>query len=296
MPCLEAVIASGNDVVAVYTQPDRPSGRGRALTPSPVKQRALASGLHVMQPSSLRDPHERRSLQALRPDLMVVVAYGLLLTSNVLAVPRLGCWNVHASILPRWRGAAPIQRALLAGDRETGVDLMQMEKGLDTGPVIMSARTRILDSDTSATLHDRLASMGAQILAGAIDALDRCTLPQAQPQTDVGVLYAHKIEKGEAVLDFDLSVSTLERKVRAFSSWPVAETVLAGERLRVHSALTLPRPRDGANGALVGAHRDGIDILASDGILRITRMQRDGGKVIGAADYLNARPELRDRR
>ena len=293
VPCLDALIASGHDIVGVYTQPDRPSGRGRAMSQSAVKQRAIAANLDVFQPMSLRDPTARRELESLRPDLMVVVAYGLILTSNVLAVPRLGCWNVHASILPRWRGAAPIQRALLAGDTETGVDLMQMEKGLDTGPVLLSRRTLIADSDTGGSLHDRLSSLGAEVLGEGMRLLESGRLLVARPQADEGVCYAQKIEKHEAILDFGDSAVSLERKVRAFSPWPIAETTLLGERVRVHAATAVPSIANGTSGTIAHVGKLGIDIVTADGWLRITRLQREGGKPISAADYANARTELR---
>jgi methionyl-tRNA formyltransferase len=291
--CLDAALASAWEVVAVYTQPDRPSGRGRQRLPSPVKQRALAAGIAVFQPESLRSPLARRELESLEPDLIVVVAYGLLLTTQILAAPRIGCWNVHASILPRWRGAAPIQRALLAGDRETGVDLMQMEKGLDTGPVLLSRRTPIGADDTGASLHDRLSRLGAELLAEGLDRLAADTLPPAQAQSDAGITYASKIEKSEAVLDFNESCQVLERKVRAFTPWPIAETMLLGERIRVHSAQAIVCKTVSARGAIVHADRSGIDLACSDGVLRVTRIQRDGGKPISAAEYMNARGELK---
>lgn len=281
------------DLVGVYTQPDRPSGRGRGVSSSPVKRRALAAGVSVFQPESLRDPGARRQLELLHADLMVVVAYGLILTPQVLAAPRLGCWNVHASILPRWRGAAPIQRALLAGDDKTGVDLMQMERGLDTGPVILSRRTAITATDTGGSLHDRLSLLGAELLTEGLQRLQAGNLPTPRPQPSGGASYACKIEKQEAVLDFNESCLVLERKVRAFTPWPVAETVVLGERVRVHSADAHSVPVSAAPGALVRADRSGIDLACRDGILSVTRLQREGGKPISAEDYINARAELR---
>ena len=293
VPCLEACLNSGHQVVAVYTQPDRPAGRGRQMAASPVKQRALQAGLNVCQPESLKTVAARMALQALAPDLMVVVAYGLILTQPVLDAPRLGCWNVHASILPRWRGAAPIQRALLAGDAETGVDLMQMQKGLDTGPVLLSRRTAISHLDTTLTLHDRLAQLGAEVLAEGLERLTRNDLPSARAQIESGATYAHKIEKSEALLDWNESSDALARRVRAFQPWPVAECQLAGERVRVHAAEALPGESEQRAGSLLRADREGLDIACADGVLRLTRVQRDGGRVMSAADYLNARPDLR---
>jgi methionyl-tRNA formyltransferase len=296
VPCLEACRASGAEVVAVYTQPDRPAGRGRKLTPSPVKQAALAANIPVEQPETLKTAEARATLEAYRPDLMVVVAYGLILSRKVLAIPRLGCWNVHASLLPRWRGAAPIQRAILAGDSESGVDLMQMEAGLDTGPVLLERRTPITREDTGGSLHDRLSLLGADVLAeGLRRTLAGETLP-ATPQSDEGVMYAHKLEKAEARLDFSRPAVALERQVRAFDPWPVAEGELAGEHVRIWAAHAVEQSHNAAFGSVIAAQRDGIDIACGGGMLRVTALQRAGGKRITAADYLNARPELRSAR
>jgi methionyl-tRNA formyltransferase len=296
VPCLEACRASGAEVVAVYTQPDRPAGRGRKLTPSPVKQAALAAGIPVEQPPTLKTVEARATLEAYRPDLLVVVAYGLILSRKVLAIPRLGCWNVHASLLPRWRGAAPIQRAILAGDAESGVDLMQMEAGLDTGPILLERRTPIAREDTGGSLHDRLALLGAEVLAeGLRRALAGDTLV-ARPQAEAGVMYAHKLEKAEARLDFSRPALALERQVRAFDPWPVAEAEVAGEHVRIWSAQAIDQARHLPPGSLVAAQREGIDIACGEGVLRVQSLQRAGGKRISAADYLNARPELRGAR
>ena len=296
VPCLEACRTSGAEVVAVYTQPDRPAGRGRKLTPSPVKQAALAAGVPVEQPESLKSQEARDTLAAYRPDLMVVVAYGLILPRKVLALPRLGCWNVHASLLPRWRGAAPIQRAILAGDAESGVDLMQMEAGLDTGPVLLERRTPIRRDDTGGSLHDRLSALGAEVLA---DGLRRATAGETlvpRPQPEEGVTYAHKLDKAEARLDFQRDALALERQVRAFDPWPVAEGEIAGESLRIWAAEAIERDHHAAPGSVLSAGRDGIEIACGQGALRVTALQRAGGKRIGAADYLNARPDLRSLR
>lgn len=290
VPCLEACRASGVEVAAVYTQPDRPAGRGRKLTTGPVKQAALAAGLAVEQPESLKSAEAQRTLAAYRPDLLVVVAYGLILPRKVLAIPRLGCWNVHASLLPRWRGAAPIQRAILAGDAESGVDLMQMEAGLDTGPVLLERRTPIRHDDTGGSLHDRLSILGAETLADGLARLLAGNLPAARAQPDDGVVYAHKLDKSEAKLDFSRSAQELERQVRAFDPWPVAEGEIAGERLRIWAAHAVERQHDAAPGSVLAASRDGIDLACGHGALRVTALQRAGGKRIGAIDYLNARP------
>jgi methionyl-tRNA formyltransferase len=296
VPCLEACRTSGAKVVAVYTQPDRPAGRGRKLTPSPVKEAALAAGIPVEQPETLKTIEAREKLAAYQPDLMVVVAYGLILSRKVLAIPRLGCWNVHASLLPRWRGAAPIQRAILAGDAESGVDLMQMEAGLDTGPVMLERRTAISRTDTGGTLHDRLSLLGADVLTEALCRVRRGETLSARPQSEDGVMYAHKLEKAEARLDFNRPALALEHQVRAFDPWPVAEGEIEGENVRIWSARAIEHHHHAAPGSVVAAHRDGIDIACGEGVLRVTALQRAGGKRITAADYLNARPELRSAR
>jgi methionyl-tRNA formyltransferase len=291
VPSLRAAAQLG-DVVAAYTQPDRPAGRGRELTPSPVKREALLRGIPVLQPESLKGELSRDALRALRPDLMVVVAYGLLLPSRILEIPRFGCWNVHASLLPRWRGAAPIQRAIEAGDAETGVCLMQMEKGLDTGPVLLAQRTPIGADETGGQLHDRLAALGAQVLADGLGLLRAGMRPVPQPQSTDGVTYAHKLDKAEARLDWTQPAAALARKVRAFQPWPVAEGEVAGERLRIHGAIALDESHDAPPGTLLRAGRDGLDIACGAGALRVRVLQREGGKAITAVDYLNARRDL----
>ncbi len=299
VPCLDAAAARG-EVVAVYTQPDRPAGRGRALAESPVKQRARQLGIDVYQPATLRDADAQAQLRELKPDLLVVVAYGLILPQAVLDIPTHGCWNVHASLLPRWRGAAPIQRAIEAGDAETGVDLMRMEKGLDTGPLMLRLTTPITDTDTGGTLHDRLSALGAEVLGDGLKLLRAGMVPVATKQPDEGATYAHKLEKAEARLDWAQPAVVLARKVRAFHPWPVAECELVGERLRVHGAVPLSasaaRVLDVARhppGTLVAATREGLTGACGEGALRLTVVQREGGKPVGAADFLNARPQLR---
>ncbi len=293
VPCLEALIQGPVPPIAVYTQPDRPAGRGRQLQPSPVKRTALAAGIEVRQPESLRNAEVRQQLRDLQPDLLVVVAYGLILPQAVLDIPRFGCWNVHASLLPRWRGAAPIQRAIEAGDAETGVCLMQMEKGLDTGPVLLRLATPIGDDETAGELHDRLAALGAEVLRDGIGLLRAGLRPQPTPQPADGVTYASKLDKREAQLDWSQPATLLARRVRAFSPWPVAEAQVAGERLRIHRARPLATAPTAAPGSVLGASRDGLDIACGDGALRLTVVQREGGRPLPVADFLNARPELR---
>lgn len=291
VPSLRAA-ARHNEVAAVYTQPDRPAGRGRGLSVSPVKLEALKRGIPVLQPQSLRDPGTQAALRALAPDLMVVVAYGLILPRAVLEIPRHGCWNVHASLLPRWRGAAPIQRAIEAGDNQSGVCLMQMDAGLDTGPVILRQTTPISETDTAGLLHDRLAELGAQVLADGLGLLRAGIRPIPTPQPAEGVTYAHKLDKAEARLDWSQPAVVLARKVRAFMPWPIAEATVAGERLRIHGAIALDLDHQAAPGTLLAASRQGLDMACGIGALRLRVVQREGGKAITAADYLNARRDL----
>lgn len=291
VPCLRAA-AQRNEVVAVYTQPDRPAGRGRELTPSPVKREALLRGIEVLQPENFKSALSKDALRALQPDLLVVVAYGLILPQSVLDIPTYGCWNVHASVLPRWRGAAPIQRAIEAGDSESGVCLMQMEKGLDTGPVLLSQKLDIGEHDTGGQLHDRLSALGAQVLSDGLGLLRAGIRPVPQPQPEEGVTYAHKLDKSEAKLDWSQPARVLANKVRAFNPWPMAEAQVAGERLRLHGAVALDDAHQAPPGTLLRASRDGLDVAAGEGVLRIRVLQREGGKAITAADYLNARRDL----
>jgi len=287
VPALDALLASGHAVVAVYTQPDRPAGRGRKLTASPVKARALEHGIPVHQPLSLKSPDEQQRLATLAPDVMVVVAYGLLLPPAVLAIPRLGCVNIHASLLPRWRGAAPIQRAILAGDAETGVTLMQMEKGLDTGPMLATLRCPIGPADTAETLHDRLAALGAEALVPTLERLDRGELT-AEPQDDAQACYAAKLDKAEAVLDWQRPAVELERQVRAFNPWPVAQTGFQERVLRVWQARALDEQHTAAPGTVLRAGKAGIDVAAGRGVLRLTSVQLPGKRPTDAAAFLNA--------
>jgi methionyl-tRNA formyltransferase len=292
VPSLRAA-AQRNEVVAAYTQPDRPAGRGRELTPSPVKREALLRGIDVVQPENFKSAVSKDALRALKPDLMIVVAYGLILPQSVLDIPTYGCWNVHASLLPRWRGAAPIQRAVEAGDTQSGVCLMQMEKGLDTGPVLLSQALEIGADETGGQLHDRLAALGAQVLADGLGLLRAGIRPVPKAQPEIGLTYAHKLDKAEAKLDWSQPAIVLANKVRAFNPWPMAEAVVAGERLRLHGAVAVDEAHNVAPGTLLRAARDGLDVACGEGVLRIRVLQREGGKAITAADYLNGRPDLR---
>ena len=286
LAALDALAASPHRVVGVWTQPDRPAGRGRKLTPSPVKQRALALALPVHQPESLRGAEAQQVLRDAAPDVMVVVAYGLLLPSKVLAIPRHGCLNIHASLLPRWRGAAPIQRALLAGDAETGVAIMRMDKGLDTGDVFKEARTPIAPEDTAQTLHDRLAPMGA---AALLDVLARLPDVPARKQPETGATYAHKLSKDEARLDWSKSADDLARAVRAYDPWPVAYGLQNGVPLKVWRAVAVSDGATAAPGTVVAAGDAGVDVATGKGLLRILELQPAGGRRLPAGDYARGR-------
>lgn len=288
VPALRALIASGHAPCAVYTQPDRPAGRGRKLTASPVKQLATECGIPVRQPESLKGPEEFERLRGLEPDLMVVVAYGLILPSSVLAVPHLGCINIHASLLPRWRGAAPIQRAVLAGDPETGVTLMRIEQRLDAGPMLGKRSCPIEPNDTAATLHERLAGLGAEMLIDMLPMLEGGNLP-GEVQDETLVTYAEKIEKAEARIDWRHNALDIERRVRAFNPWPVAETLLDGSVLRIWSAQAVGDAAKASPGSVVGTARS-LDVACGHGILRIFELQPPGKRRMSATDFLNAHP------
>lgn len=286
VPAFRALLDSGHELIGVYTQPDRPAGRGRKLAPSPVKAVAKIAGVPVYQPASLKGEAEQQALARLRPDLMIVVAYGLLLPEPVLAAPRLGCVNIHASLLPRWRGAAPIQRAVLAGDAETGVCIMQMAKGLDTGPVYLERRTPIEPDEPAGDLHDRLALLGAEALLAALPGIADGSLA-AQPQDDALATYAHKLDKAEALIDWSEPAEAIARRVRAFNPWPVAHTRFEDANLRLWQAEAISGV--GANpGTVMSATRQGIDVSTGQGLLRITELQLPGKKATTAADFINA--------
>lgn len=284
---LTALLDSEHEVIAVYTQPDRPAGRGRKLAASPVKALALEHHLPVLQPVSLRDEAVQQELAALNADVMIVVAYGLILPEPVLAAPRLGCINVHASLLPRWRGAAPIQRAIMAGDAETGVTIMQMDKGLDTGDMLHIVRCPIEPTDTAEILHDRLAGLGS---AALLDTLEMIAKGNAQPegQDDAQANYAEKLQKAEALIDWQQSAEQLSRTVRAFNPWPVAFTRFDEKNLRIWLAEALPDSTDATPGTVLAESRDGIDVATGDGILRVQQLQMPGGKALSAEQFLNA--------
>jgi methionyl-tRNA formyltransferase len=287
LPALRALLASSHEVVGVLTQPDRPAGRGRELRASPVKLLATETRLPIAQPATLKTPEGRAALVTWAPDLLVVVAYGLILPQTVLDLPRLGCVNIHGSLLPRWRGAAPIHRAILAGDAETGVTIMRLDAGLDTGPMLLSRPRAIGTHDTSGDLHAALAELGAAALIEAIDALAAGSLT-GTPQPSAGVTYAAKIEKSEARIDWTASALDIDRRVRAFNPWPIAETKFAGEQLRIlRAALTEPLRADAAPGTVLGVAEDGLRVACGDGVLAVRELQRAGKRPVSAHDFAN---------
>lgn len=290
VPPLELLIASGLKPVAVLTQPDRPAGRGRKLQGSPVKLTAEQAEIEVFQPLTLRDPEAIERLSGYRPDLLIVVAYGLILPPQALSVPTHGCWNIHASLLPRWRGAAPIQRAIEAGDAESGVCIMQMDEGLDSGPVIDRAGCRLTPKETGGSLHDKLAQLGAETLMKCLEWLLKGRLPKAVEQPSEGITYARKLMKAEAQISWQEAASVIERRVRAFNPWPVTWCEINNERTRIWSAEQLHLDHKRPPGTVLAAGKEGIDVACGEQALRITELQRPGGRPVSAENYLHARP------
>lgn len=287
VPTLKALLDSEHDVLAVYTQPDRPAGRGLKLKVSPVKALASAHGIPVHQPVSLKAPEELERLRSLRVDLMVVAAYGLLLPESVLAIPPLGCINVHASLLPRWRGAAPIQRAILAGDRITGVTIMRIEKRLDAGPMLHKKSTPIKPLETAAELHDRLAQLGAEALREILPALE-AGAAEPELQNELEVTYAEKIDKRDAFLDWSKPALELERRVRAFNPWPVSQAHFKDKILRIWLAQALDEKAGDPPGTLLQHSRKTLMVATGDGLLRLLEVQLPGGKKMSAQAFLSA--------
>ena len=288
VPSLDAIAASRHGIAAVFTQPDRPRGRGRHLATSPVKERALALGLPVLQPATLKGGEAARAIASFSPDVVVVVAYGLLLPPEVLAVPRLGCLNVHASLLPRWRGAAPIARAILAGDARTGVCIMRMEAGLDTGPVMLAREVAVGPRESAGELEARLAVAGGAAIVEALDAL-AAGRAGFVPQDPARATYAAKLTKAEARLDWREGAAALARRVRALYPRPIAETTLEGAQLRIHEAEAVSTAPGPVPGTIVSAGADGIVVMAGEGALALKRVQLPGRRAVGARELANAR-------
>lgn len=284
---LDALLSTEHTVCAVYTQPDRPAGRGRKITASPVKQLALGHSIPVEQPVNFKAQADLDKLASYQADLMIVVAYGLLLPQQILDTPPLGCINVHASLLPRWRGAAPIQRAILAGDTETGVCIMQMEAGLDTGPVLTRTSCPIHCTDTSQLLHYRLAELGAQTLIELLPNLIQ-KQNQASPQNDADTTYAAKLEKAEADINWQQNASVIVRKINAFNPWPIAQTQWQEKRLRLWSASEVDKTHNATPGQILSVDRAGIDVACGQGTLKITHVQAPGKRAMDVSDFLNA--------
>lgn len=285
---LLALLNSSHQVVAVYTQPDRPAGRGRKLAESPVKKVALEHNIPVFQPLSLKNNNEQAQLKALDADLMVVAAYGLILPPMVLRIPRYGCINVHASLLPRWRGAAPIQHAILAGDSQTGVTIMQMDAGLDTGDMLHKVFYRIQPDDTGSSLHDQLATLGSRALVEVLSDLSSYQA-QAQPQPEDEANYAHKLDKQQARIDWQLSADELDRKVRAFNAWPVAFSTIDDARVRIWQSQPLDIQSDQPPGTIFQASAEGIDVVCGKGALRLQTIQLAGAKALPVAEVIKGR-------
>ena len=287
VPTLDALVAAGHDVVAAYSQPPRPAGRGKALTPSPVQARAEALGIAIRTPLTLRDIEAQAAFAALDLDVAVIAAYGLILPQPILDAPRHGCLNVHASLLPRWRGAAPLQRAILAGDTESGVSIMLMDTGLDTGPILLQSRVPIMADTTGGRLHDQLAELGAGALLEALGQL-QAGVANPRPQPREGATHAPKIAKAEALIDWRLHAQQIERQVRAFNPFPVAETRLDGEQLRIFAARAEREPGAAAPGAVVALRPDALVVRCGEGSLAVTQMQRPGRRPVSARDFINA--------
>lgn len=288
---LKSLLQTDHQLVGVYSQPDRPSGRGRKLTPSPVKQVALEAGIPVFQPETLKTPEAQEELKALNADVMIVAAYGLILPQEVLELPRRGCLNIHASLLPRWRGAAPIQRAIAAGDRETGITIMQMDAGLDTGDMLLKTTTLIEETDTGGSLHDRLAEMGGRAIVEALGKLAEGTLA-AEPQNDDQACYARKLSKEEGHIDWTEDATAISRLVRAFNPWPGTYTDASDQRIRIHAAEVVDITSDRHPGTVTARNKEGIDVACGLDVLRITRLQLSGSRPQSVNDLINGGKDI----
>jgi len=287
VPALQALIDSEHEVVAVYTQPDRPAGRGRKLTPSPVKKVALENEIPVYQPLNFKADEDKQALIDLKADLMVVAAYGLILPKAILDAPRLGCINIHASILPRWRGAAPIQRSILAGDKETGITIMQMDIGLDTGDMLSKSVCEISEDMTASMLHDQLMAMGGKALMDVMPAIEAQQLEPVK-QDESLVTYAEKLQKAEALIDWQQSADEIARRVRAFNAWPVTQTTYNDQVMRIWQAKALSETTDAEPGQIIAVQKKSFQVATGDGVLDVTEIQMPGKKPMPVAAFLNA--------
>lgn len=298
LPTLELLLASSHQICAVYTKPDRPAGRGQKLTSSPVKQFALDRNLPIYQPEKLRDQNEQSKIKEFAADVLVNVAYGLILPDEVLNATRFGCFNIHPSLLPRWRGAAPIQRSILAGDEQTGVTIMQMDSGLDTGSIIKQISLPIAKTDSTATLYPKLAQIGAQLLLEALDETQQNGQVNSTPQDSTNTTYAHKVTKEEANIDWKQSATQIDCMIRSFNPWPIAYSEIDGESVRVWQAcpvknigkIDLDIPA--APGTIINCDKQGIDVSTGDGVLRIEKLQLAGSKILAVQEVLNAKQKL----
>lgn len=288
---LRALLATPHHIVAVYTQPDRPAGRGRHLKASPVKELALAQQLPVEQPTTLKNPEAQQALASYRPDVLIVAAYGLILPGSVLETPPHGCLNIHASLLPRWRGAAPIQRAILAGDQQTGITIMQMNAGLDTGDIILKKPLAIGPRETAGELHDRLASLGATAILEALDQIGQQTL-QREPQDNSQATYAKKLEKDEAWIDWSQPALTIDRQIRAFHPWPIAQARLGEDIIRIWQAEPITTTATAAPGTIIHVDKHAITVRCGEAAIHLRRCQLPGGKPLGITELLNGHAVL----
>lgn len=291
LPTLQALIKSTHKICGVYTQPDRPAGRGQKLTASPVKEFAIQHHLPVYQPQTLKNSEEQEKMREIHPDVMVVLAYGLILPKEVLQIPRYGCINIHVSLLPRWRGAAPIQRAILAGDKKTGVTIMQMDEGLDTGNILKQESCEIFPQETSQMLQNRLSHLGAELLLKVLEEIEQQKLTAIQQDKSLAT-YAKKIEKAEAQIDWNKSALEIARAVYAFNPWPITFSIYENQNIRIWQAIPLENQATEKCevGTIIDIQKEGIDVMTGQGILRILELQLPSGKRLAVKDFLNAKP------
>lgn len=291
LPSLEALLASSHKVIAVYTQPDRPQGRGLKVAPNSIKQLALTYHLPIYQPETLRDPNAQQQLKALKPDIFIDVAYGLFIPKELLNMPHYGCINLHPSLLPRWRGAAPIQSAILVGDKVTGVSIIKLSEELDAGDILKQQEASIEDQDTTASLSHNLAALGAELLLEVLAEIENGTV-KSWSQDSTFSTYAHKIKKEDACINWNLSAIEIERRVRAFNPWPIAYTIIDDQTIRIWDAQILPNTADATPGTIINIDKNGIDVATKNGILRLTKLQFPGKKVLTIAEILNSQQRL----